>query len=351
MIASPDIATATRNSNTAFNSQPHVDHLMVPKVDWLSMSFEGVNFANLEEYLQQRLDFYLDYDSRSILGERNEVWVYFQSCDGGSVGVRSYGHSLTADVRLCITGATCERYSGLWLQQTAIELVEKFRGHCTRIDVAADDYSRALDFDEVLQAIGDRHIAGFSCSKYVRSYGGSEAGKTIYLGTRRSYKYGRIYDRYSVTKGEQNCIRYEVEYKREGAKGVFLDYIKCQTVKELHEKLASILAGSFDFVIKKDKNLTRATRLEWWQKFIDRLSHNVERINYPKKIKSVQKTAAWIKKSVSKSLLILSRALSLEDYGQTINLWINEAAERLSGIDRLNIDIALREGLCYADIA
>lgn len=346
-IIDTDIRTA-RISNTALNSRSAGARAFDPALDWITLAGEDINLEKFQYFLSDRLAVVVDWQKYQISKENGQIWQYFSGTFGATVGIRSAGHDRTSAVRLCLPGEWFGRWSNGYVQRTLGILAAKFDVHCTRIDVKVDDYNRELDFKEIWDSIQNGWISGFSKAQFIESYGGSTAGKTIYLGTRKSNKFGRIYDRMGVTNGKENCIRYEVEYKRAAAHAVFIDYIKASK-DNYKNRLAAVLRGSFDFVIKKDKNLDRATRLPFWDKFLERISAATEYIIYPKKQVSIERTISWIHRSVSKSLLILDRAVGITDSMKLLELWKNEAATRLSDLDRANILQSQFERLSYAD--
>jgi len=344
-----DIRTA-RISNTALNSQSSGEAAFEPAIDWITLCGEEIDLPRFQYFLSDRLGVIVDWKKYQMARENGKTWQYYQGTFGATVGIRAVGHDRTSDVRLCLPGEWFGRWSGRYVQRVLGIITKKFTVKCTRIDVKIDDYERKLSFDTIWDAINKKHIAGFNKAQFIESFGGNTAGKTIYLGTRRSNKFGRIYDRMGVTKGKENCIRYEVEYKRQAAHAVFIDYISSSS-DDYKNRLGAILRGSFDFVIKKDKNLDRATRLDWWEDFLSRISSVAEYIIYPKKQITIERTVVWIRRSVSKSLLILDLAVGATDSIKLLDLWKNEAAARLSDIDEANILQSQYEGLSYADFA
>ena len=90
---------------------------------------------------------------------------------------------------------------------------------CTRIDLAADDFTRKrLVMDVIHQAATAGHVVGFRCYDPRRPLKnmqtGQLAGDTAYFGKRGNHgsgRYVRFYDKGLESNGEVDSIRYEVE--------------------------------------------------------------------------------------------------------------------------------------------
>lgn len=336
----------TGNCNTPSISHPTNATGLCPRLDWLSMNFEAVNINQLLEYLEHKLILYFDYDNIKSVKQRRENWIYLNGSRGSTIGLECGDSNSTGNARLCLSGEMFGHWSDGHMRSTITELITRFKGVATRVDICVDDYERALNFSDIQDAIRKGNFALFSKSRYMESYGGKTAGKTMYLGARKSNKFGRIYDRMGVTNGEQNCIRFEVEYKGGAALQIGKKYIE-GTLDESRIYLSGLMKGAFDFIIRKDKNLDRGTRLGWWQSFLDRIQGQAIHLSYPKKKTSIDKTLKWIERGVSKSLLIMERALGIDKAIETLTLWKNEAAKRLSSLDRSNILVFQTENIPY----
>jgi hypothetical protein len=343
------VSTVARISNTALDSQTSHGSQLQPSLDWLSLSFFDVDVDKLVYFLSDRLNTTVYWENPKEIFERNEVWCYFQCSNGSNFGLLNRGHDRVSSVRLQLTGRSIAQWSTGYLRGICSALFEDFGAKCTRIDICVDDYERKLSFSEIWSSIENHQYSGFNKANYIESFGGKTAGKTIYFGTRRSSKFGRIYDRMGVTEGKENCIRYEVEYKRKMAEIIFLDFIKSPPEKTL-ECLGAILRGAFDFIIKKDKNLDRATRLKFWDDFVNRICDYAEKIKVIKKQVSIERSLSWVHRSVSKTLLVLKSALDPEVYKDTLDLWIAEAGKRLTLCDRVNIQKMQEIGITYQEI-
>lgn len=338
-----------RVSNTALDSQTHAQQGLTATVDWLTLQFREVNIDKLVDCIQDLLQVSIFFDGKQVEQNEQGTWNVCQGTGGISFlwksdGTRSYG-----DASLVLPGGfLCTRE--YWhVHRVSRRLASDFGGMCSRIDLAVDDYDRALDFRQILDAIELGEVVGFQKSKYIESYGGVEAGKTIYLGTRRSNKYGRIYDRLGVTKGKENCIRFEVEYKRGMARSVFTDYIKAERSTVL-DKLGGIIKTAFGFAHKKDKNLDRAVVKEWWAVFCQRIGGCPNKIRVKPEKKSIEKSLHWVKKSVSKTLLKIVGCIGIEGLHNVLNVFIAQKIDQLREVDKAHINEFRDSPMSVADI-
>jgi DNA relaxase NicK len=310
---------------------------MTAHIDWLSFSFQlpdKYKLDQLTECIRELLQVNIFFDQGKVLTDNaRHTYTFYQ----GDLGI-SYGYTSTLvdgiiRARLQLPGQLLSARKDWHIKRVCRRLFVDFDAKCTRIDLAVDDYSRVLQFDEIQDAIVSGSIAGFQKAKFIESYGGDDAGRTIYLGTRHSPKFGRIYDRLGVTKGLENCIRYEVEYKQGMALAIFSDYINDEHI-DSSPLLSGIIQSAFDFTVRKDKNLSRATRLPWWQGFLDRINGDAVKPVVDQKNRSIERTLAWLRRSVSKSIVIAKQVIGENNLNILWEIWEQEAKGRINDADR-----------------
>jgi hypothetical protein len=326
-----------RISNTALNSHSHGGQALTAKIDWISLRFENVHLDNLIEKIQRGFVTNILFEDLLVHTDAKEKWNLCPIVGGGSFlwmsdGSRSYGNA-----RLILPGGFLATRTYGHVQHVCKGLSIYFGAVCTRIDLAIDDYDRTLDFDVIWKSIQSGENVGFRQSKMIESYGGIDAGKTIYLGTRRSNKYGRIYDRFGATKGIENCIRYEVEYKRGMADAVFTDYVNNRR-DESKNILTGIIKSAFDFVQRKGKNLERATRCSWWESYLCLIPATSKIIKLVPAKKSIEKTIGWVRRSVSKALVKMVACVGLDALDAIIRAFMYTKIGQLSGLDKSQIE-------------
>lgn len=90
-------------------------------------------------------------------------------------------------------------------------LEDLYRKGCkvTRMDIAADDYQKVYMPIDYVDFYRENRIRTY-CRRF--QYIGCNGG-TVYLGSRNSGRYVRIYDKNKESKGEIDAIRYELEFR------------------------------------------------------------------------------------------------------------------------------------------
>lgn len=149
------------------------------------------------------------------------------------------GNTLKAASILGYEGAICgsifvgERYEDAMVRFTstsANEAIKRLKGQ--EIKVSRIDLQVTVWFDEnpaeiIRQYYGmataEANVADKRTVKTVRKVESNDGGYTVYIGSRSSQSYGRIYDKFRESKDEvyKNALRYEVELKADKAKAAF----------------------------------------------------------------------------------------------------------------------------------
>lgn len=144
------------------------------------------------------------------------------------------GHGVTVfvgiraqNVLVEITGRGCE-----WLQKVGLqaELIKTCHSRMSRVDIATDIHHeiRPKDFVEA------------GCSKKFSSRGfvESSTGETVYIGSKKSERYCRVY-RYSEPHERSHLMRIEYVFRKGAAKKVAEQLSKC-SIKDVCEGAANI---------------------------------------------------------------------------------------------------------------
>lgn len=139
--------------------------------------------------------------------------------------------------------------------------------HLTRLDVAFDDMTGVFDIDLLCDETRLENYTSF-LKKYQSIY--SNAGNTVYLGSRTSNLLIRIYDKAQergYDKNEKHWIRCELQIKDENALG----FIKKLQDKSISEVYRGVLKHYLLYrePSETDSNKRRWKIREWWDKFLD----------------------------------------------------------------------------------
>ena len=188
----------------------------------------------------------------------------------------------------------------------------------TRIDIAIDDIgSRFFNLDDLRallsnQVPGKRIVSKFRkwqevCQKKLT---GEKTGQTIYLGSRASDTFLRVYDKRLEQKGKRGSdlgiewTRWELEFKGDRALQVAHLIVKRQ---ELGSVFTGVLNNYVRVINLDDSNITRCSLDTVWQDFVN----TVEKLRLY--VASVEKTLeekeSWFKTQVAPTLagIVVSR--------------------------------------------
>lgn len=249
---------------------------------------------------------------------------------------------------------------------------------CTalRIDIAIDDSTyQKIPVLDMKKAWEEGNNFYFRKYKYIESGRNiQDLKKTHYFGSRESDKMVRIYDH------DEECLRFEAEFKKHLANSVFMaiatldrqihkedilgnvaDWIsnlgdtKCDIidvqdiVRKLHgcgddfelviqKVMGAIAVNCIDFRDKNSrKDRSKASfkdtkRLSFYQEFADKVGIEIK-IKPPTRIASMQKTIAWMRRQVSRTMAIIKSGLGIVDYLDWSSRLIEIGKEKISTLD------------------
>jgi len=212
-----------------------------------------------------------------------------------------------------------------------------FKG--TRIDLNYDDYTRLVTPSEIAEDARKGNFTGFKRIDHRRPekmINGKMVitGDTLYFGRRGkngSGKYVRIYDKNLESKGEKNCIRYETEFSKERAAAVVLELAKSSDSDSMAIVIGSLIGGSISFIdrraLGKDKNVSRAKLLPWWQEVVEFLG--TIKLRNKKKIQTVEGSEKWVREVVAPTMAMLWKVKGDEDFATMIYRMVSHGEIRL----------------------
>ena len=147
----------------------------------------------------------------------------------------------------------------------------------TRLDIAFDDRESSLNLQNIKDSLrnGD-YVSGFKTWEISDD---SKGGCTIYLGSKKSDFFFRIYDK-AIERGfyDRSCgqwIRFEAQLRHDRAKAWIESSFQ-------PNELLYLLSGYIRFIDtdSNDSNKSRAPLASWWDQFID-YSLSIKLISYP----------------------------------------------------------------------
>ncbi len=152
--------------------------------------------------------------------------------------------------------------------------------HCTRVDCKADDFARVVPLELVHAAAEAGNFVHFRRTEARRPskfVGGAMEllGDSRLFGRRGgdgSGAFVRVYDKLLESKGEIDCIRWEVEFCSDRARLIGRMLADCDDVAALEKTIGELIGGHIDFRERGDeRHVDRRVRLAWWATFLEEL--------------------------------------------------------------------------------
>ena len=228
-----------------------------------------------------------------------------------------------------IPGIALSSMSSHDLRELIFDLVFDFSFKCTRIDICFDDFDRIIAPRELVEVCESDNFSGYRRWQHIapRKSGGRFEGDTLAFGRRGqngSGKYLRVYDKNLESDGEVDSIRWEVEFSKDKASKVCARLAFSNDYEDWCAIQGALVGGSIDFVdrgLKLEKNLSRLTRLPFWERVVSALGSYRIRGEVP--VRTVDSVENWVKRSVSSSLAMLRSAYGSDAFDD----WLEDTLE------------------------
>lgn len=171
----------------------------------------------------------------------------------------------------------------------------------TRLDLAIDDFGKFFSVSEVHSLVQNHQcVTRFRSYQYYSSHNMSDnslTGETLYIGSKKSDAFLRIYNKGLEQGLELPWTRWEMQLRDERATAFSDMILNC----ERHENsvapiIVGVLAGFVRFVNLDNLNRTRCTVLEKWEDFLSCVYALT--LSVPKHKSTVEIKHEWVKKQV-----------------------------------------------------
>lgn len=337
------------------------------RVDWLQGT---IRFEDEQRFIQV-INHLLSLCDDRIIWERDKgtfkgiQWAH----RGYSVkGLKVWWNNPSADIALghaliSLPGGLLSTLECRQIWEIAKFLVDVCDFKCTRLDVALDDFEKRISFDQVRDACEARQYARFGNFLPIR--GGNKKrenlGFTVYLGSRQSDKIVRFYDKHAESKGKIKSYRWEGEYREDRAVKVLNQWLLISDEsfeRESPKFLAGTVLGTIEFCDrKKEKNVSRMVRLDWWKAFIEvvgcSITHSLKKAATP-----FDASIRWVMKQVAPTLAMIRKVFGLMSYRGWIEEEMLKAEQRFSDEQIAKIayasgglsDVTLEQGISLSDV-
>lgn len=200
---------------------------------------------------------------------------------------------------------------------------------CTRFDWAVDDYSRTLDIDTLyLECLdGNRHGFG-EITYYVNGKRGQKAlGKTLYLGAFDTHYLARIYDKCVESKGEMDCIRFEVQTSGEVSVSFFNHYFGIDDISRATRELSQRAIGKYRFVERTSEVLSRCPDLPWWADFVAKVGGQIK-VSVPRVQPMISDKKRWVESQVCGTIGLIFECMGIKQGAEWLLAEIRKSMNR-----------------------
>jgi DNA relaxase NicK len=234
--------------------------------------------------------------------------------------------------------------------ETQLELMKWLRGlaaEATRVDTAIDDYHREASLELIHAAADAGNFTGFKIheARQPKTLSGEKLGDSHTFGRRGkegALKYLRIYDKFLETgkHPDFDCIRWEIEHRKERADAVFKILCEAQNVEEYAVFCGQFTTEAIDFIDRDSvsagsaTHLSRLARLEWWERFLKRVAKG-PRLTLARVVPTLVNAALALKRQYIKTFSLLD--VQLQKVGSSaaalFQNWIDHNRHR-ADVDR-----------------
>ncbi len=188
-------------------------------------------------------------------------------------------------------------------------------GHFGRIDVALDDRNGVIDVDRIYAAVKAGHcVSHFRQSRLISGLDlgpGSDTGKTLFMGSRQSDTYLRIYDKAAEQRAKEKpvdgtWICWEMEWKSERADAVGMA-LSGLDQDQFQKYIVGVFRSALDFrdCTRADdpKDQYYAPLLDWWKVLTEGMQR--ARLEIATSVKKIEEVKRWAEKNLAPMLELL----------------------------------------------
>lgn len=210
----------------------------------------------------------------------------------------------------------------------------------TRIDLALDDYTKSLTWQDFDNARRAGHAHGFKKSRIVSSFGDVLGdGFTYYMGSTGSDKLFRFYDKNVESHGETDAYRLEGQFRDDWCKSVWLCLLAADTDLKFHEAIVNCVCDPIDFY---DDSTVENIPLDWWASFKKSVKAYGINLTSGRVVTSVEKSMEWFETSVETTLAVIEGFCdrTTTDFTEWLYKRIESGRSRLRSVHKNRIDSA-----------
>jgi len=270
-------------------------------VDWFSSTLHSTEEVPVDvPQIQLAASLALGCESGDWVETASGSYGYQQGMVGPGGARIWWDASGRDDFHVSLPGQACQ----LAGQDRLLSFLRYTLGHGgkpTRCDTAIDDYRYIASPAQVLEALQGPDVVTHA-QKVLTQQGGRVGssdltGATVYLGAPGSRQRVRVYDKGLESDGEMNCIRWELESRKEAAETM----VAALAYQSWGEVMASRLVGFVDFRgADSHSEVEKRQRLAWFQELVGLVRKASAYL--PKAVKTALDVIDWLDRSIGPSL-------------------------------------------------
>lgn len=311
-------------------------------IDWLTFSVstkrygENKSYVDVSEFSPQeviRTFLGMDPDLFQKTGAPLPGYACALSFNGILVAYEPREDDYFKNLGVCVSmsGNGCRTFESMSSYgpvpfESLVQLLSDTPGsNVSRIDIACDDHSGALDMDVLIEKLLSNDInSRMTKRRVVIGFDGVDKdGSTIYIGSEKSAFRLRIYDKALEQGTKDHWIRVEMVLREKHANAFVAQIVQGVPVGQL---AAAVLNDKFSFIDRDDSNISRCTQCSWWIDFVGTLA-TLHLVTRPEPDHAVVRIDRWVYNQVAPSLAVLAETYGL---GHVIEIALT-AYDRLSG--------------------
>lgn len=196
-----------------------------------------------------------------------------------------------------------------------------------KVRVSRMDYALTVLFDAPIPPVGGWEVEEDAMHPYriTRIVPGDSGGGTLYVGSRGSDVFGRVYDKGAElgTIPERMYWRWEVEYKRDHARQAYANWAECVNGDARTAYITSEVTGWF-----------RQHGVPVPSVSLGDLDRTM--VRYQTRLRTSETTIAWLRTQVNPAIRRLGSNGRLGDVLEALGLWDNQLEVSQKELDRLS---------------
>jgi len=206
------------------------------------------------------------------------------------------------DIHVSLPGQACQ-IAGRERMVSFLRFCLGHGGKATRCDTAIDDYQHIVSPGQVLETLQGSDTVTHA-QKVLTQQGGvvgskELTGATVYLGAPGSRQRLRVYDKGLESGGEMDCIRWELESRKEAAETM----ATALAYQNWGQVMSSRLVGFVDFRdVDSHSEVEKRERLVWFQLLVGLVRKASAYL--PKEVRTAEQVVDWLDRSIGPSLAV-----------------------------------------------